>query len=65
VEALVDGVVIGTWALTSDTPFTLQTASFAVSTAGVHTVAFEGMALGDHTAFLSYVVITRAPHRYR
>lgn len=65
VEALVDGVVIGTWALTSDTPFTLQTASFAVSTAGVHTVAFEGITLGDHTAFLSYVVITPTQHHYQ
>ncbi len=58
VQALIDGNVIGTWALTSNTPFTLQTASFSVTTDGTHTVEFEGINHGDHTAFLSYVTIT-------
>jgi hypothetical protein len=57
VEALIDGQVIGTWALSSYTPFTLQTASFSVTTDGTHTVEFRGMNHGDHTAFLSYVTI--------
>jgi|SRR5271166_6177782 len=57
IQALIDGNVIGTWALTSYTPFTLPTASFSVTTAGIHTVEFLGINRGDHTAFLSYVVI--------
>ena len=57
VQALIDGNVIGTWSLVSYTPFTLQTASFTVTTAGPHTVEFQGINHGDHTAFLSYVVI--------
>jgi hypothetical protein len=57
VEALIDGNVVGTWALSSFTPFTLQTASFTVSNGGMHTVEFMGMNAGDHTAFLSYVTI--------
>jgi|SRR5271166_3694306 len=56
VEALIDGQVIGTWALSSFTPFTLETASFSVG-AGSHTLQFKGLNHGDHTAFLSYVVI--------
>ncbi len=58
VEALIDGGVIGTWALTSFTPFTLETASFTVSTDGSHTLDFKGLNPGDHTAFLSEVSIT-------
>jgi PEP-CTERM motif len=58
VEALIDGNVFGTWALTSFTPFTLETASFTVSTDGSHTLEFMGINNGDHTAFLSYVNIT-------
>ena len=58
-EAFIDGQVIGTWALISFTPFTLQTASFSVRTGGTHTLQFRGMNKGDHTAFLSYVVITQ------
>lgn len=57
VEALIDDQVIGTWALSSFTPFTLETASFSVS-AGSHTLQFKGLNHGDHTAFLSYVVIS-------
>lgn len=52
VVALIDGNVIGTWALTSFTPFTLETALFTVSTDGSHTLQFRGMTHGDHTAFL-------------
>ena len=59
VEALIDGNVIGTWALTSYTPFTLETAPFTVSTGGTHTLEFRGINYGDHTAFLSDVSITQ------
>lgn len=58
VEALIDGQVVGTWALSSCTPFTLETSVFTVSNRGSHTVEFMGMNAGDHTAFLSYVTIT-------
>lgn len=58
VEALIDGQVVGTWAMSSYTPFTLQTATFTVGNGGYHTVEFLGMNAGDHTAFLSYVTIT-------
>ena len=58
VEALIDGQVIGTWPLSSYTPFTLETASFSITTDGTHTVEFRGINRGDHTAFLSYVTIT-------
>jgi hypothetical protein len=58
VQALIDGQVIGTWALSSFTPFTLETASFTVTTGGTHAVEFLGVNKGDHTAFVSYVVIT-------
>lgn len=58
VAALIDGQVVGTWALSSYTPFTLETAVFTASNNGTHTVEFMGMRPGDHTAFLSYVVIT-------
>lgn len=58
VEALIDGNVIGTWALSSYTPFTLETATFTVSTNGSHELEFMGINHGDHTAFLSYVTIT-------
>jgi hypothetical protein len=57
VAALIDGGVIGTWALTSFTPFTLETASFTVSADGIHTLEFMGLNPGDHTAFLSDVSI--------
>ena len=58
VQALIDGNVIDTWALSSFTPFTLQTVTFTVSTDGSHTLKFRGINHGDHTAFLSYVTIT-------
>lgn len=58
VEALIDGNVIGTWALVSYTPFTLQTIPFTVTTSGSHTLTFRGLNPGDHTAFFSYVTIT-------
>ncbi len=62
VEALLDGHVIGTWALSSYTPFTPQTVSFTVSTGGTHRLMFEGLNPGDHTAFLSYVTVTPTEH---
>ena len=58
VVALIDGNVIGTWVLSSYTPFTLETAKFTVSTDGSHKVEFRGLNYGDHTAFVSYVTIT-------
>ena len=58
VEALIDGNMIGSWALTSFTPFTLETAPFTVDTDGSHSLEFMGMNEGDHTAFLSGVSIT-------
>jgi hypothetical protein len=58
VVALIDQNVIGTWVMSSYTPFTLQTAQFTVTTGGSHTVEFVGLNRGDHTAFLSYVVIS-------
>ncbi len=63
VEALIDGQVVGTWALSSCTPFNLETASFTVRNGGNHTVEFLGMNSGDHTAFLSYVTITPTARR--
>jgi hypothetical protein len=60
VEALIDGQVFATWNLTSNTPFTLESATFGVNTAGVHTLEFMGINEGDHTAFLSDVSITPA-----
>ena len=58
VEALTDGNVFGTWALSSYTPFTLETAPFTIDTDGTHTLEFMGINEGDHTAFLSGVSIT-------
>lgn len=58
VVALIDGIPIGSWALSTGTPFTLETATFKVSTGGSHAVEFMGTNPGDHTAFLSYVTIT-------
>lgn len=62
VVALMDGVPIGTWALSSYTPFTLETVTFTVSAGGSHVVEFMGTNPGDHTAFLSYVTITPTGH---
>ena len=58
VVALIDGTPIGTWALTTGTPFTLETVRFTVSSGGSHALEFMGTRPGDHTAFLSYVTIT-------
>src|SRR5450759_1721697 len=54
VQAVIDDNVIGTWALSSFTPFTLQMVRFTLSTGGSHTLTFRGINSGDHTAFLSY-----------
>jgi hypothetical protein len=62
VVAMIDGNLIGTWALSSYTPFTMHTASFGITTGGTHTLEFRGINPGDHTAFLSYVTITPAGH---
>jgi len=59
VQALIDGSVIGTWALSDSTLFTLTTASFSVAS-GTHTLQLLGTATGDHTAFISDVAIASA-----
>ena len=58
VEAMVDGNVIGTWTVPVGMPFTLETASFTVSTDGIHVLEFMGTDPHDSSAFISYVVIT-------
>ncbi len=58
VAAMIDGNVIGTWTVPVDMPFTLETATFTVTSAGTHAVEFMGLNPPDSTAFLSYVVIT-------
>ena len=58
IKAMVDGSVIGTWDVPVGMPFTLETATFTVTTDGVHVVEFMGMNAYDTTAFLSYVTIT-------
>jgi hypothetical protein len=58
VEALIDGNLIGAWALSSFTPFTLESATFTVGAGDDHTLEFMGINPGDHTAFLSDVSIT-------
>jgi len=70
IQALIDRDVIGTWALSSFTPFTLKRATFSVTTAGDHVLKFVGMNLGDNTAFLSAAgiktataVLTVSPNR--
>ncbi len=60
VDATIDGQVVGTWALTSNTPFTLQTVSFTAGTGGSHIVEFMGTVSGDETAFFSGVSIATA-----
>jgi len=63
VAAMIDGNVIGTWAVPVGMPFTLEKATFTVSTGGVHTLEFLGMNPGDNTAFLSYVTVTPAGNK--
>lgn len=58
VAAMIDGHVIGTWTAPEGMPFTLETATFTVSTGGTHAVEFVGLNPPDSTAFISYVVIT-------
>jgi len=58
IQALIDGTVIGTWKLTSFTPFTLRSSRFTCGRGGAKTLKFIGLAKGDHTAFLSGVAIT-------
>ena len=50
--------MVGTWKLTSFTPFTLRSATFTCKTGADKTLKFIGLAKGDHTAFLSGVAIT-------
>src|SRR5579863_8814763 len=43
VEAMMDGNVIGTWDVPVNMPFTLETATFTLSTDGVHVLEFMGL----------------------
>jgi hypothetical protein len=58
VAALLNGSVVGTFALTSFTPFTFESVALTGSTTGSETLQFKGLATGDHTAFLSHVSIS-------
>ena len=58
IVAMIDGNEIGTWDVPVSMPFTLETASFTVTSSGSHTLEFMGMNPGDTTAFISYVTIT-------
>jgi hypothetical protein len=58
VQAVIDGQVIGTWALVSYTPFSLRTADFTVGNSGIHILDIAGTLDGDHTAFFSGVSIS-------
>jgi hypothetical protein len=55
VEVLLDGQNVGTYALSSYTPFALETTSPLTLGAGSYNLEFEGTASGDHTAFVSGV----------
>jgi hypothetical protein len=60
VEATIDGQVVGTWALTSNTPFTLRSVPFQVGTGGSQVLKFVGTVSGDETAFVSGVSLEAA-----
>jgi hypothetical protein len=60
VKAMIDGSLIGTWDVPVGMPFTRETATFTVSTDGIHVLEFMGMNPYDTTAFISYVTITPA-----
>lgn len=57
---MMDGNVIGSWDVPLSMPFTLETATFTVSTDGTHALEFMGVNTRDATAFLSYVTIAPA-----
>jgi hypothetical protein len=57
VALYVDDRLIEAWGLASYAPFTLRYASVTVAHSGPHIVSFVGTASGDHTAFLSGVII--------
>ena len=61
VQVTIDGTVIDTLALHSFTPFMLETVDFSVATGGTHTLAFNGIVPGDHTAFVSGVSLAPVP----
>jgi hypothetical protein len=60
VEATIDAGVIGMWSLVSFTPFTPVNVAFSVLSSGTHTLGFDAVIPGDHTAFVSGVAITQA-----
>ena len=61
VQVTMDGVALFTISLKSFTPFMLEEVPFSVPTDGTHTLAFNGLNPGDHTAFVSGVSITEVP----
>ena len=64
IQAMIDGNVIGTWDAPVGMPFTLESATFSVTSSGTHTLEFMGLNPPDSTAFISYVTITpTARHR--
>jgi hypothetical protein len=63
ISALIDGNVIGTWTAPIGMPFTLETATFTVTSSGTHAVEFIGLNPPDSTAFVSYVTITPGDRR--
>ncbi len=58
VKVLLDNIVVGTYALSSYTPFTAESTGPVALGAGNHTLEFLGTAPGDHTAFLSDVSVS-------
>jgi len=62
VEVEINGLVIGTYALSSGTPFTLENLNFMYTGAtGPATLEFLGTATGDQTAFVTDASITATP----
>ena len=61
VAAFLDGALVGSWELDGFTPFEVRNVTFQGTTNGSETLTFEGLAVGDHTAFLSHVSISSVP----
>jgi hypothetical protein len=61
VDVLLDGNVVGTYHLSSYTPFMPVTLDIGNVSAGPHTLEFEGMTSGDHTAFLTDLSVSEVP----
>jgi hypothetical protein len=58
VNVLLDSNVIGTYTLGNGTPFTLESITTSTSLSeGTHTLTFQGVTPGDHTAFVSDITV--------